>query len=244
MTDFINQCVACGAEESLDALLLRMIDDDTVRRLIADVLTASFPLGGLVVRYLRLHKPPKQKLRMDKIARLLAELVPDVRRNAVERNGRVWAVSAEDWRGAFEAVFTAVDKGTLAVPLPGNAYLYSVLMRKSDKAEAGEEAQRELERRGAPRQGTVTVRGQTMSIGQGLQQVYGGRDPALAKLDADRHTAAPMPDGVRARLAELRHGKPDPAPPVIAIAASPSLLAMTAARQSTPNPLTEPGEPL
>ena len=205
MADFINQCAACGAEESLDALLLRMIDDDTVRRLIADVLAASFPLGGLVVRYLRLHKPPKQKLRMDKIARLLAELVPDVRRNAIDRNGRVWAVSAEDWRGAFEAVFTAVDKGTLVVPLPGNAYLYSVLMRKSDKTEAGEENQRELERRVGPRQDTVTVRGQVMSIGQGLEQVYGGRDPELAKRDVDRKTAAPVPDAVRVQLATLRN---------------------------------------
>lgn len=205
MAELLNTCPSCGAEESLDALLLRMVDDDAVRRLIADVLTASFPLGGLVVRYLRLHKPPKQKLRMDKIARLLAELVPDVRRNAIERNGRVWAVSADDWRGAFEAVFTAVDKGTLAVPLPGNAYLYSVLMRKSDKTEAGEENQRELERRVGPRQDTVTVRGQVMSIGQGLEQVYGGRDPELARLDAERHTAAPMPEAVRAQLAALRN---------------------------------------
>ena len=72
-TRLLNTCPACGAEESLDALLLRMIDDDQVRRLIAQVLTASFPLGGLVVRYLRLHKPATQKLRMDKLARLLAE---------------------------------------------------------------------------------------------------------------------------------------------------------------------------
>ena len=86
MSAFINTCPSCGAEESLDALLLRMIDDNTVRGLIADVLTASFPLGGIVVRYLRLHKPLKQQLRMEKVARLLAELVPDVQRNAIERS--------------------------------------------------------------------------------------------------------------------------------------------------------------
>lgn len=210
MAELLNTCPTCGAEESLDALLLRMVDDDAVRRLIADVLTASFPLGGLVVRYLRLHKPPKQKLRMDKIGKLLAELVPDVRRNAVERQGRTWLVSMQDWRDAFEAVFTAVGKGTLAVPLQGNGYLYSVLMRKSDKAEAGEENQRELDRRVGPRQDTVTVRGEVMSIGQGLAQVYGGRDPELNRLDADRHTAAPMPDAVRTKLAELRGTRKQP----------------------------------
>jgi hypothetical protein len=49
----MNACPVCGAEESLDALLVRMIEDDQVHRLIADVVTTSFPLGGPVVRYLR-----------------------------------------------------------------------------------------------------------------------------------------------------------------------------------------------
>ena len=101
MAEFINTCVTCGAEESLDALLLRMIDDDTVRRLIADVVTTSLPLGGVVVRYLRLHKPPKQKLRMTVVAKLLGELGPDMRRAVIERDGRRCAVSADDWKGAF-----------------------------------------------------------------------------------------------------------------------------------------------
>lgn len=156
MADFVNACQTCGAEESLDSLLHRMIDDDTVRRLIADVLTMSLPLGGLVVRYLRLHKPAKQRLRMEKVAVLLTELVPDMQRSAIERSGRNWMVSAEDWKGAFAAVFAAVDKGSLEVPLKnGNAYLYSVLLRKSDRAEAEQEAQRELDRRTGPRAATV-----------------------------------------------------------------------------------------
>ncbi len=208
MADFINQCPVCGTEESLDALLARVIDDDTVRRLIAQVLTASFTLGGQVVRYLRLHKPEKQKLRMDKVAKLLAELVPDVQRNAIERNGRTWVVSHDDWKGAFDAVFAAVEKGTLTVPLPSNAYLYSVLMRKADKSEASQEDQRELDKRHAPRRDTVTVRGQAMSIGQGLDQVFGGRDAALAKIDADRSAAVPMPQSVRERIAEIKKGTP------------------------------------
>lgn len=204
MTEFINQCPVCGTEESLDALLLRMIDDDTVRKLIADVLTSSFALGGLVVRYLRLHKPEKQKLRMEKVAKLLAELVPDVQRSAIQRNGRTWAVSHDDWKGAFAAVFAAVEKGTLAVPLATNAYLYSVLMRKSDKAESGEETQREQDKRTGPRIDTVTVRGAVMGIGDALQIVHGGRDPELVRREADSRKAAPMPDAVRQRLAEQR----------------------------------------
>ena len=202
-TDLRNACPACGAEESLDALILRMIDDEQVRRLIASVLTASLPLGGLLVRYLRLHKPAKQKLRMDKLARLLAELVPDIQRTAIERNGRLWAVGPDAWKAALQAVFDAHDKGTLTLPLEGNGYLYSVLMRMADKTEAHQERATEANRRHGT-QATVTVRGAPMPIGEALQVVYAGKDPALAKLDADARRAAPMPDQVRQKLASLR----------------------------------------
>lgn len=140
-TELTNTCTACGAEESLDALLLRMIDDDQVRRLIADVITASLPLGGLVVRYLRLHKPLKQKLRMALVAKLLAELLPDMQRGTIERTGRTWTTSLDSWKAALQAVFDAQAKGTLALPLQGNGYLYQVLMRMADKDEAALEKQ-------------------------------------------------------------------------------------------------------
>lgn len=158
----INTCGVCGAEESLDALLLRMIDDDQVRRLIAAVLTASLPLGGLVVRYLRLHKPPKQKLRIGVVGRLLAELVPDIQRNTIERTGRVWTVNAESWKAALQAVFDAHDKGTLAVPLQGNGYLYQVLMRMADREEAVQEKQVDATRRGRANEAGAQYVGQVL----------------------------------------------------------------------------------
>lgn len=131
----VNTCATCGAEESLDALIHRMIDDDQVRRLIADIMTTSLPLGGLVLRYLRLHKPAKQKLRMDKVAKVLSELLGDMQRGTIERKGRGWAIDKEGWKLALEAVFAAELKGSLTLPLDGNAYLYEVVMRLSDKAE-------------------------------------------------------------------------------------------------------------
>ena len=150
---FINTCAACGAEESLDALLHRMIDDDQVRRLIADIMTASMPLGSLVVRYLRLHKPAKQKLRMDKVAKVLGELVPDMMRATIERKGRSWAIDKEGWKLALEAVFAANNKGSLTLPLEGNAYLYEVVMRLSDKVEGAAEKQAETTSRSRAYQG-------------------------------------------------------------------------------------------
>jgi len=147
LAQLTNTCPACGAEESLDALIMRMVDDDQVRRLIADILTVSLALGSLALRYLRLHKPAKQKLRMERVAAVLGELLPDVQRHAITRKGREWAVPVESWKLGFQAVFEAAEKGTLKAPLDGNAYLYEVLMRMADKAEAEAERGAEAKRR-------------------------------------------------------------------------------------------------
>lgn len=151
MAVWVNTCPSCGAEESLDVMFQRVIDDDVARRAIHDVVIKSLPLGVLLIRYIGLHKPPKQRLRMVRLRELLVELVGDMQRNVIERHGRTWAVSLDDWRGAFEAVFAAVDKGSLQLPLQGNGYLYQVLSRKSDQVEAALETQRECDRRTAAR---------------------------------------------------------------------------------------------
>ncbi len=151
MADLVNTCPSCGAEESLDVMFSRMVDDDVVRRAIHDVVLKSLPLGAMLLRYIRLHKPPKQRLRMTRLRELLSELAGDMARNVIERHGRTWAVTNDDWRGAFDAVFAAVEKGTLQLPLQGNGYLYQVLSRKSDQLEAAQEEKREQERRTAGR---------------------------------------------------------------------------------------------
>lgn len=148
VSDLMSTCAVCGAEESLDALMSRMTEDDNVRRLIADVVTKSVPLGVLVVRYLRLHKPAKQKLRLDKVAKVLGELLADMQRGSIERKGRSWSIDTEGWKLAMEAVFTAQTKGTITLPLDGNAYLYEVVMRLSDKAEGEAEKAAQSSNRG------------------------------------------------------------------------------------------------
>lgn len=145
--DLTHTCVVCGAEESLDALLVRMIDDDETRRLLADVVTWSLPLGGQVVQYLRLHKPAKHVLSLVKVRKLLAELVPDLRRGAILARGREWPVSQEIWRDAFAELLRARDRGLLELPLQGNGYLYAVLVRLADRAEGAAERAVEVERR-------------------------------------------------------------------------------------------------
>ncbi len=201
-----NTCPSCGAEEPLEALILRIIDDEEARRAIHDVIVLSLPLGAHLMRYIRLHKPPKQKLRMARLRELLVELATDMKRGAIDRHGREWPVSVDDWRGAFDAVFAAVDKGTLTPPLQGNGYLYQVLSRKADQAEGAQEGQREQARRIAPQRDTVQVRGQAMPIGDALEAAYCGKDPALADIEARARKAAPIPNALRARMDALRKG--------------------------------------
>ena len=109
----VNTCPVCGAEESMDAMLARMIEDDEARRLIAEVMTRSFVLGGHVARYLRLHKPPKHRLTMAKARTILAELVPAVVGGGFERKGRTWRLDRDGWDAAFAAVFRQAESGAM-----------------------------------------------------------------------------------------------------------------------------------
>lgn len=201
IADLTNTCPACGAEESLDALLMRMIDDDDVRRLISEVLMRSLPLGGQVVRYLRLHKPAKQRLRMSRMSELLAELVPDITRAAIYRKGRDWAVPVETWKLGLEAVFEAIDKGSLKAPLQGNGYLYEVLLRMADRheAEAERQAQEAQRHRTAP----------------AVEAAPRAAADALAPRTAAPPPPPPGPSAyarrMQAQLAALRAGKTQPA---------------------------------
>jgi hypothetical protein len=188
-----HACPVCGAEESLDALLLRMIDDDEVRRLIAEVITTSLPLGGQVVQYLRLHKPQKHVLSITKVRKLLAELVPDIARGAITARGRDWVVSSETWRAAFAELFRARDRGTLDLPLQGNGYLYAVLMRMADSVEADAERTREHERR----HGTYRVATQPAPI-----TATAATQPPAASADASARRE--LPAWVRAAAEKLR----------------------------------------
>lgn len=165
---FINSCPSCGAQESLELVLLRSITDDEVQKLVTTIVQASLPLAATVLRYLRLYKTEKQQLRLGTVRKVLAELAPDLARNTITRDDRTWLVTHEQWQQAFQALFDAVKKGTVALPLQHNNYVYSVLCRLADQTAAKQEAQAEADRRAAPPAAPVTVRGQPKSIADAL----------------------------------------------------------------------------
>ncbi|MDO5289331.1 MAG: hypothetical protein Q4F13_06815 [Pseudomonadota bacterium] len=192
----LTRCPNCGASASLDALVAHQ----ALRQALADVL-ALLPAGGLLLRYLGLFRPAQRELRPERAARLLRELLPDMQRGAITRRGREWPAAPQLWQTALDAVLDAAAKGSLQPPLQDHGYLYEVLMRLSDKQEAGQEAQREQERRSAGRPAALQARGQASHVADAL-----AKDPALKTVYEAARNAAPMPAHVRARLNAIKKG--------------------------------------
>lgn len=197
-------CPVCDAVLDMRVVLKSQEDHDAFERLL---LAIGIPLMRRVLDYIDLHKPAMHRLSMTKKTKLIRSLAPDMERQAIGRNGRDWEAPPALWAQAIDSMLASRDAGRLDLPLKGHGYLYAVLQGLADKAEAAQEQQALTEQRTQAARGTVTVGGKAMSIQQGLETVYGGRDPALAALDESTRNAAPMPPDVRAKLAALR-GKP------------------------------------
>lgn len=197
-------CPVCGTE--LDIAVL--FSNETDQRALARLAAVSIPLGTRVMQYITLFQPPKTRLTAAKKIKLMLQLLPDLERRGITYKGREWSVPLEAWSQAIDQMLSARDQSKLDLPMKGHGYLYSVLSGMADKHEAQAEQKREAERRTVPQQATVQVRGETLSIGEALQVVHGGKNHVLAKLDEATRKAAPMPEAARAFQARLKEGKP------------------------------------
>lgn len=200
-------CPICSTELTL----VQLFAHEDTQQAVARLALVSMPLGARVLQYCTLFAPPKTRLTVPKQVKLMLQLLPDLERRAITHKGRLWAVPLELWAAGIDQMLSARDAGRLELPMSGHGYLYSILAGMADKHEARAETQAEADKRTPPQQGTVTVKGQAMSIGQGLQQVFGGRDPELAKREEDRLLARPAPANARAKLAEFRSNPVTPA---------------------------------
>lgn len=191
-------CPVCGTELDLATVFAAHVDQQALERLV----NAGFPIGSYLLRYISLHKPPKQALTLRKKFKLLAELLPDLERQRIARAGREWVAPKANWALAIDQMVHTAHTGGLDLPLKGHGYLYAVLQGMADKAEASAEQQAEAERRTSrAHQPTVAVRGQATSAAQAL----GAVGATLAALDQRDRNATPMPPEVRAQLAALRN---------------------------------------
>ena len=192
-------CPICGTELTLAQLFA---NEDT-QRAFSQLASLSIPLGARVLQYVTLFAPAKTRLTVPKQIKLILQLLPDMERRAITHRGRDWSAPLNCWSQAIDQMLVARDMNKLDLPMKGHAYLYSILMGLADKVEAGAEAQSEAQRRTPA--ATFQVRGQSMPMGQALEQVFGGRDPVLAKMDAHAKVVASVPQASRDHLASLRN---------------------------------------
>lgn len=118
-----TRCPSCGATLSLDALIAH----DGARDALAAAFKLSGPLGAALLRYLALFRPDKRELTMDRVARLVNELLPDIRAQRISRNGQVHEAPTEAWLWSMEQALAARDAGRLVMPLKGHGWLYEVI---------------------------------------------------------------------------------------------------------------------
>jgi hypothetical protein len=116
----------------------------------------SLPFANWVLKYLRLFKPAQRAASPARVVKLLAEMLPDIKRGAITRNGRDWQVDQEAWREAIETVLARRDQGKLKLPFANHGYLYEVLMGMADAHERQAENDREKERQQRRAVGTQT----------------------------------------------------------------------------------------
>ena len=195
-------CPICGTELTI----IQLFASETTQMAVSRMIAVGMPLGAKVLEYVTLFAPPKTRLTVPKQIKIMLQLLPDLERRAINHRGREWAAPLTSWAQAIDQMLASRDAGRLELPMSNHGYLYSIITGLADKVEARAETQAEADKRRPP--DTVTVKGSTMTIGQGLAQVYGGRDPELAKRENDRRNAAPMPDSVREQLARLRNFPP------------------------------------
>lgn len=181
-------CPVCSATLNFEQIASRLEADRTFDRLIA----VSVPLGNIVLQYLTLFTPAKQRLTNSKKLRLIGQLLPDLERRAITHKGRDWPAPLPLWAAAMEQMLSARANDRLTLPMTGHTYLYSILAAQADKQEGAAEQQREQERRTGPRPATANANANApVQLAQALQP-------------APRPSAAPAPAGTSPAVRKIR----------------------------------------
>ena len=136
MAKFIAICPSCGCYGAPELFLGEAIKREAIVR----ALQLPAPLAGQIQAYIGLFRPPKRGHTIDRVAKLLGELLELIDAGKVRRHGRDWPASVPVWQAAIDAVLDR--RATLDLPLRDHAYLIAIVASMSDKIEAAEEAKK------------------------------------------------------------------------------------------------------
>lgn len=147
-----------------------VIANESVRECIV-LLMEAHPSAAQLLRpllsYLGLFAPAKQAIRYERMAAILAELVPMIRSGQVQRSGRAWPAPLDYWRQALEEVVSRGHLGGLTLPLKSQGYLLEVVAQLAAKDDSKRESTLERQRAGQAGAGTAPERAaQTTTVSE------------------------------------------------------------------------------
>lgn len=142
------KCPSCYAVFSLETAVAL----DAARAALSTALQMPAPLSGLIAQYLGMFRSAGRVLAFDRAERLMAELLPMLTEQRVERAGNARACPLPIWQQALERMVEHRAAGKLELPLKSHGYLLEIAFGLADKAEAAAEREaEELRRSGAHR---------------------------------------------------------------------------------------------
>lgn len=127
-----TRCPACGTTLSLDTLVAH----EAAREALHAAFGLSGKLGSAMIRYLSLFRPKTRELTLERLAKLLNELLPDVQSQRITRDGKVYEAPVEAWIWAIDRAVQARDNGSLTCPLTSHGWLYEVISRYRPTADS------------------------------------------------------------------------------------------------------------
>ncbi|NSX04830.1 hypothetical protein [Cupriavidus gilardii] len=160
------RCPVCRNTLTLDVVFAH----DGVREAILQLINAH-PAASKLLRpllgYVGLFAPAKTEMRYERVAAILAELVPMIQAGTVKDvHGREWPAPMDYWCQGFDQMLAQRDAGSLRLPLKSHGYLCAVVAGLSDRKDAVAERHIEAQRAGHAGAGTPASRMQPVTVAE------------------------------------------------------------------------------
>ncbi|AZC02019.1 DUF2752 domain-containing protein [Acinetobacter baumannii] len=145
-----TRCPACGATNSLDALLGH---GEASKAFVAS-LNLVGDLATPLVKYLGMFRSQNRELTFERTAKLLGEIAGDINAQQIKRGHHSYPAPKAAWIWAINTMLERRDQGKLQLPLKNHGYLYEVISSfkpenapaPSERAAAAPRAKTEAER--------------------------------------------------------------------------------------------------
>lgn len=148
MSRFQAICPVCGAFGAPEIFLAEAVK----REAIAKALRMPSPLALQVQAYIGLFRPIKRGHSLDRIDRLLADLLAQVEPQTINRKGRTLPAPVDIWEAALDEVLA--QRHRLRLPLKDHGYLFEIVLRLADRQAAQAEREHIEQMRNRPQPGT------------------------------------------------------------------------------------------